>query len=395
MTEALTFNRRGTLALAGAALLATAARGKVPGTAPGKWAAVDALATKLAAEHQVPGMSLTVMKAGKVVHARGYGLANIETGTPVTPDSVFRIGSITKQFTGAAICLLQQDGKLSVDDKLAKFLPDVPRAGEITLRQMLNHTSGLGNYTNRKPPEAFLQSARIDYDSKALLADMLAHTDPLFAHEPGTEWDYSNTAFVLLGLVIEKAAGEPWPAFFQRRLFTPAGLADTAVDDAAVVVPHRASGYSGHKGSETGWDNAAYMAMTYPGAAGNIRSTTGDLCRWHAALLGGHVVSSDSLKLMLTPGRLKDGSIPMVVQAPNAPKTPVNYGFGLFMDSFEGHPTVGHSGGIFGFVSDLRSFPAEKTSVAILVNTDGSNRKDMRANFKAVQDAAAHAGLTA
>jgi CubicO group peptidase (beta-lactamase class C family) len=389
-SPAFTMTRRGTLALAGAALAATAARGKA---VAGGWAGVDAMVARLIADHQIPGLSLAVMQGGRIVRAKGYGFANIETATPVTADTVFRIGSITKQFTGAAIALLQQDGKLSVDDKLSKYLPEVPRAGEITLRQMLNHVSGLGNYTDRKPPEAFFASARLDYDEKALLADMLLHTDPLFAHEPGTEWDYSNTAYVLLGLVIDKAAGEPWPAFFKRRLFAPAGLTSTAIDDHKDVVPHRAAGYSGHAGSETQWDNAAFIAMTYPGAAGNIRSTASDLCRWHAALLGGKVVGAPALQAMMTPARLKDGAVPMAVQEAGAAKTPVNYGFGLFMDSFKGHPSVGHGGGIFGFVSDLRSFPKEKTSVAILINTDGFGRKELGKNFKAVQDAAAIAAL--
>lgn len=393
MTETLnhdfSLTRRSALALSSAMMLATVARASTGGS----WAATDALATKLVADHQFPGLSLAVMKAGIVAYARGYGLANIETGTPVTPASVFHIGSITKQFTGAAIALLQQDGKLSVDDKLSKYLPGVPRAGEISLRQMLNHVSGLGNYTNRKPPEDFYVSARLDYDSKALLTDMLGHTDPLFVHEPGAEWDYSNTAYVLLGLVVEQVAGEPWPAFFKRRLFVPAGMTDTAVDDAKAVVPHRASGYSGQPGSETAWDNAAYISMTYPGAAGNLRSTATDLCRWHAALLGGKIVGPSALKAMLLPARLKDGSVPLAVQAAGAPKTPVNYGFGLFLDSFEGHATVGHGGGIFGFASDLHSFPAEKTSIAILINTDGSGRKAAGTNIKAIEDTAARAAL--
>ncbi len=392
MTETFSMTRRGALALVGASVLASAARAA---TGP-DWAGLDVLVGKALADGLAPGLSLTATKAGAVVYSKGYGLANIETNTPVTPETVFRIGSITKQFTGAAMMLLQQDGKLSVDDRLAKYLPTVPRAGEITLRQMLNHTAGLGNYTNRKPPEAFLQSARLDYDSKALLADMLAHTDPLYPNEPGTKWDYSNTAYVLLGLVIEKVAGEPWPSLYERRLFKPAGLADTMVDNVATVVPHRASGYTGHAGSSD-WDNASYISMTYPGAAGNIRSTTVDLCKWHAALLAGRIVSADSLKAMMTAGRLKDGSIPVAALGPGESK-PLNYGFGLSMAEFEGHASVGHSGGIFGFISDVRSFPAEKTTVAVLINADGGGGKNPVVLLKAlqgVQDAAARAALAA
>ena len=379
--------RRSTFALAGAVLAATAAQGKA--LDGGAWAPVDALINQAIADHKVPGLSLAVMKGGSLVRAKGYGLANIETGTAVTPDTVFRIGSLTKQFTGAAIVLLQQDGKLSVDDKLSKFLPEVPRAGDITLRQMLNHTSGLGNYTDRSTRGAFLASARLDYDDNALLAEMLAHTEPLFAHEPGTNWAYSNTAYVLLGLVAAKVAREAWPAFFQRRLFAPAGLTSTVVDDQKDVVAHRASGYSGRAGSDTEWDNAAFIGMTYPGAAGNIRSTATDLCRWHAALLGGRVVGPAGLQAMLTPGRLKDGSVPMVVQTANAPKTSLNYGFGLFIDDVNGHASVSHAGGIFGFTSDLRSFPKDKTSITILTNTDSPRKA-----FKGIKEAAWAASLS-
>ena len=376
----------------GTLLVASAARASAR---TADWGAVDAAAVALIDKRIAPGLSLTITRNGRVVHEKGYGFANLETVTPMTPDCVFRIGSITKQFTGAAFALLQQDGKLSVDDRLAKYLPEVPRAAEITLRQMLKHTSGLGNYTKKDPRTAFLRLARVDYDSGAILEEMLEHTIPLYAHEPGTAYDYSNTAYVLLGLVIDQVAGEPWPRFYKRRLFDAAGLASTTVDDGADVVAHRVSGYTGHPDDPAKWDNAPFISMTYPGAAGNIRSTSGDLCKWHTALLAGHVVSPDALKLMTTPGLLKDGSIP--TQPGTAGPDPVRYGFGFAMDSFEGHASIQHSGGIFGFTSHIRSFPAEGVTVVMLANTDGGGRSDDPASSKAlagVRNAAAQAALS-
>ena len=385
------FTRRATL---GGALAATALAAAPARAAGAGWVEVDRLARAITAESIVPGVSIAASRAGRPIYAQGFGMANLETATPVGPESVFHIGSITKQFTAAAIVLLAADGKLALDDKLSRFLPQVPRANEITLRQMLTHTAGLGNYTDRKPMQAFLVSSRLDYDHDALLADMLAHTDPFFIGAPGAQWAYSNTGYVLLGLIVEKVSGAFYGAFFQQRLFAPAGLTQTAVDDLSAVVPHRASGYSGHAGSDTAFDNAAYISMTYPGGAGSMRSTPRDLCRWHAALLGGRILPPDGLKAMLTPVRLANGTQPTAIQGPGGPK-PVSYGFGIELKRFEGHPTVEHGGGIFGFVSDLRSFPAEQVSVAMTINFAGEGRPSFPERFTALKDAAARAALAA
>ncbi len=391
MTEQ--FTRRDTLggALATAVLLAAPARAVGVGVG---WAEVDRLARAMTVEHIVPGVSIAASRAGRLTYGQGFGMANLETGTPVTPESVFHIGSITKQFTAAAIVLLAADGKLALDDKLSRFFPQVPRANEITLRQMLTHTAGLGNYTDRKPLLAFLVSSRLDYDRDALLADMLAHTDPFFIGAPGAQWAYSNTGYVLLGLIVEKVSAIFYGAFFKQRLFAPAGLTQTSVDDLSVVVPHRASGYSGHAGSDTAFDNAAYISMTYPGGAGSMRSTPRDLCRWHTALLGGRILPPNGLKAMLTPVRLANGAQPIAIQGSGGPK-PVSYGFGIELKRFEGHATVEHGGGIFGFASDLRSFPVEQVSVAMVVNFDGQGHPSFPKRFTALKDAAARAALAA
>jgi CubicO group peptidase (beta-lactamase class C family) len=368
--------------------MATAARG-AEGSSP--WAAVDAAAARLIADHASPGVSVSVMKAGRLAYSRGFGLANLETSTPATPTSIYNIGSITKQFTAAALLSLQEQGKLSVDDTLSRYYTDFPRGGEITLRQMLTHTSGLGNYTDTVTRDAFMQEARLDYDSAALYKLMLA-TKPLYAHEPGTVWDYSNTAYVLLGLIAQKVAGEPCGAYYKRRLFDRAGLVDTAVDDAAEVVARRASGYTPHAGAPgggaaDGFDNASFISMTIPGGAGSMRSTSEDLCRWHAALFAGTVVGAESLKAMTTPGRLKDGALPKAAQDGK----PVEYGFGLGSNTIEGHRVIGHGGGINGFSSTLQTFPDAAVTYAVLINCDGGAK--LGVDGKTLREAVARTAL--
>ena len=384
-------------AAAGAMPAAFAAAAKSGAAAkPDAFAAIDAMATALVDKQVTPGLSLAVMRGGRLLHARGYGSANLETGTPVSAETVFRVGSVSKQFIATAIALLAEEGKLGFDDPLSKYLPLFPRAGDITLRQMITHTSGLGNYTETQPREKFYVQARTDYADPALLAAM-AETSPLFKSEPGTAWAYSNTAYVLLGLVVEVVSGQPYGAFLKQRLFAPAGMTDTSVDDAGDVVPHRANGYSAKPDHPREFRNADFISMTFPGAAGAMRSTAADLCRWHAALLGGRIVKPETLQVMLTPARLKNGELPDSPMPPNAPKDapkkPMKYGFGLFLGEFEGHDYIEHDGGIFGFISMLRSFWPQQVTVALLINYDGFASPAELASVQAVRDAAGRAAL--
>jgi CubicO group peptidase (beta-lactamase class C family) len=383
---------------AGAAAVATVARTSPADAAarrsPGAFDPVAAAADRLIADGVAPGLSVAVMKAGQLAFVRGFGQANLETSTPVTPESVFHVGSVTKQFTATALALLAEDGKLSLDDRLSRFLPLFPRAGDVTLRQMVTHTSGLGNYTDTEPRDAFYRAARLDYDDPHLLAAMAA-TAPLFKTEPGTAWAYSNTAYVLLGLVVQIAAGQKYGDFLKRRLFDPAGLTQTAVDDLAEVVPHRANGYSKGEGGGK-FRNAAFISMTFPHAAGALRSTPSDLCRWHAALLGGRIVRPATLKEMLTPVRLPNGELPPAppnpMAKPDSPKT-VKYGFGLMFGDFEGHEYTEHDGGIFGFLSLFRSFWPQQVTVAVLMNSDAIQSPADYERLTDVRDAAARAAL--
>jgi CubicO group peptidase (beta-lactamase class C family) len=390
-------SRRGALAFGASALGVAGALGAAGGARAADASAasaLDDLSAKAVSDSLTPSIAVGVMKNGSMIYAKAFGSANLETMTAATPKTIYKIGSNTKQFTATAILLLQEAGALSIDDPLSRFLPDFPRSSEVTLRQMLTHTSGLGNFTQTNPPEKIAQMSRVDYDPKALLAAMAA-TDPLFVAPPGTAWSYSNTAYVLLGIVVEKVSGTPWGQFLKTRIFDVQGLSDTAKDDVTEVLPRRASGYTDHPGSPTLFDNCSFESMSIPAGAGALRSTVFDLCAWHGALFGGKVLSPASLKAMTTPGRLKDGGQPFTIAAEGRPKEAVNYGFGLNVGTFESHPYFDHNGGISGFLSHLRTFHADKVTVALLVNTSGYGRKGLGEGLKAVEEAAYHYGLSA
>jgi CubicO group peptidase (beta-lactamase class C family) len=359
-------NRR--VSLAGIlALAATPALAKPLKAAASSWTGVEAQAQAMVAGKLTPGFQVCVRKNGKTVFSRGFGAANLETAMPMTPASVCRIGSITKQFTAASILLLAEAGKLSLDDSLGIYLPDFPNASKLRIRRMLSHTSGLGNYTQINPLQ-FLQMTRTDRTARELVKAM-ADASPTLAYEPGTDWRYSNTAYVLLGAVIEAATSANYGQFFQDRLLTPSGMTHTAVDDAAAVVANRASGYTSALRGPSGFVNASFIGMSWPGAAGNLRSTCEDLCAWHGALLGGKILQPESLKEMLTPVTLNDGKLP-TQKGPNGEK-PVHYGFGVGLDPRDGKPSVDHGGGIQGFASHLETLTDEGITIATVMNTDG------------------------
>lgn len=334
------------------------------------------IAQGLIAERRTPGLQVAVRRGPEVIFDEAFGSANLETRTGLTPVSPMRIGSVTKQFTGAALLSMESDGLLRLSDPLSKFFPDFPRAADITLDRMLTHTSGLGNYTNRVNRADFIQDARRDRDAAALLQAM-RETETLQVFEPGTGWAYSNTAYVLLGLVIEQVAGTPWAAVMRARLFDPTGLTMTGMDDTAEVQPNRASGYTNDPGSESGFKNASYIAMSYPGAAGALRSTARDLVLWHQALLGGQVLAPAALERMLTPATLNDGTLPTVNGQPR------QYGYGVSVGTIDDRSAVSHGGGIFGFSSDLTTLRQADVSIAIIANTDSG---DLEAGRRAMRN---------
>jgi len=272
--------------------------------------------------------------------------------------------------TLAAILRLADQGKLSVDDPLSKYVPDFPRAAEVKLRHLLSHTSGIASYTNPKYAAKARDAARRDFTLPQLI-QFIATLEPLYEFEPGTAWFYSNSGYILLGQIIEKVSGKSYRDFLQAEFFGPLGLAHTAVDQMGEVLPDRAHGYTPSKGSPSGFVNPMFMSLTVAGPAGAIRSTARDMLEWQLALFGGRVLSPRSLTLMSTPTVLNDGRptskgrMPPIWGSPTA-----EYGFGLFIDRLDGRRTIGHGGAIPGFNTWMETFPDDGLSIVLLSNTD-------------------------
>jgi CubicO group peptidase (beta-lactamase class C family) len=339
-------------------------------------ASIDKAAAAAIAAGESPGLQVAVFKDGRPLLVKSYGSANLEQHVPATNDSVFRVGSITKQFTAVALLLLAEEGKLSLQDKLSKYYPNFPRANDITLEQMLHHTSGIYNYTS---DPNFVNDGMVHRTTDQMV-EFIGKLPRTQDFEPGTNWSYSNSAYFILGGVVEKVAGEPLATVFKTRLFVPIGMTHTALDDETELVPGRARGYAA--GAPGKFTNAAFISMSIPGGAGSIRSTAADLAKWDAALFGGKVLKPLSLAAMMTPGRLNDGAtsgaaISKMMAAARPPgsaqPSKQEYGYALFMSEEDGHRKIGHGGGIYGFSSELSEFPDDRVIVAVLSNTIGKD----------------------
>ena len=298
-----------------------------------------------------PGAAVIIVDDGKTVFAGGRGLADVEAKRPITPETVFRLGSITKQFSAAVVMQLVQEGRLSLDDKVSKFIPDYPEPGaSATVRQLLNHTVGIQSYTgipgwmgSDKPATAFT--------TDALIAEFRDMPSP---SKPGEKWDYNNSGYVLVGAVIEKVTGKPWHEAVAERIAGPLGLATIRYGVGEESIPHMAKGYQqGEKGVEP----SRPIHMSVPHAAGALVGNVGDLARWAQALHHGKVVNAESYKAMTSPTPLPDGK--------SHP-----YGFGLGLDDVRGRPSIGHGGGIFGFSTNSIYIPEEDLFVAVFANSD-------------------------
>jgi len=287
--------------------------------------------------------SVLVARDGKIVFSKGYGMANVELDVPNAPETRFRLGSITKQFTAAAILLLQERGKLNVTDPICKYFDPCPSAwSEVTIHHLLSHTGGVPNFTSFP-----------DYMPKMMLpvttTEMIARfKDKPLDFKPGEKWSYSNSGYFLLGAIIEKAAGESYESLLQKNIFDPLKLTGTGYDHFDVILKHRATGYSMSKGKMV---NSAFLDMTQPYSAGSLYSTVEDLFRWNEALFGGKVLSTKSFEMMTTP--VKN-----------------NYAYGLGVETKFNRKMITHGGGINGFATFIARFPDEKVTIVVLRNAD-------------------------
>ncbi|MDZ7319443.1 MAG: beta-lactamase family protein [candidate division KSB1 bacterium] len=294
-----------------------------------------------------PGAAIMVIKNGKPILKKTYGLANIETATPVTSNTNFRLASVTKQFTALCILMLIEKQLLSLDQTLTDIFPDFPAYGQkITVRHLLTHTSGLIDYEDLIPDSATVQV--LDRD---VLRMMKAQDSTYF--EPGTQYRYSNSGYAVLAMIVEKVSGQSFATFLKSRIFDPLGMSGTvAFENGVSEVTHRAYGYASENGAFVFRDQSLTSAVL---GDGGIYSSIEDLFKWDQALYTHRLVDTTTLALAFTPAVLSDG-------------TPLDYGFGWRIDSYRGHRRLHHTGQTCGFTTIIQRYPEIHFSIIILTN---------------------------
>lgn len=305
---------------------------------------VDGRIRSIMAERHIPGAAIAVIKNGRVVRMKGYGVASLEFGVPVTDETVFEIGSVSKQMTAAGIMLLVQDGKVDLDERISKYLPNTPDAWrDVTVRNLLTHTSGIRSYTSIGGFELSLRMTMTDFITK------LAPYPLEFV--PGEKNIYSNSAFNLLAFIIETQSGKKYLDYMREKLFLPFGMTHTGDRDPRFVIPQRANGYE--------WGLDQYMGrdgnLTDLTGAGSIVSTITDMTKWEAALRGNKLLNAESKKKIWTPFTFNNGQL-----------SP--YGFGWRISNVRGHRLIGHTGQTAGFGSAIFRYVGDDITVIALTN---------------------------
>jgi CubicO group peptidase (beta-lactamase class C family) len=319
-------------------------------------ARMDQVIQSYVTNHQFMG-SVLVARDTQVIYSKGFGSANLEWDIPNSPATKFRLGSVTKQFTAASVLLLEERGKLSVNDPVKKYLPGAPAAWDkITIYHLLTHTSGIPSFTG------FPDYAKLEPFATTSEQLVSRFRDKPLDFEPGEKWQYSNSGYVLLGHLIERITGESYEKFVRENIFTPLGMKDSGYDSNSAVIPHRASGYV-HVGD--GFENAGFIHMSVPLSAGALYSTTIDLLKWEQGLFGGKLLKAASLQKMTTPFK-------------------ENYAFGLQVETVGGHKVIAHGGGIEGFNTEVAYYPDDKLTVVVLGNVNGGAPGDIAGKLAAL-----------
>jgi CubicO group peptidase (beta-lactamase class C family) len=303
----------------------------------------------------IPGVSLAIVRDGRTIKAQGYGFANIELKAPATKDTVYEIGSNTKQFTAAAIMMLVEEGKVRLEDPITKYFPEAPQTWRgITIRHLITHTSGIQNHV-AVPRWLDVFRTNLAFETTPTRDDLLKMFFKLpLEFQPGETWAYDNTGYYLLGIVIEKASGKSYWQFLDERIFKPLGMTATRSTDPQPIVPNRASGY---EWKNDHFENRPVLLPAIGFSAGSLLSTVEDTVKWDGALYGEKLLKKSSLDQMWTATMAKDGA-----------DAPFNYGFGCFIDSYHGNRLVQHSGGTPGFSSVIYRFLDDKLTIIILTN---------------------------
>jgi D-alanyl-D-alanine carboxypeptidase len=315
-------------------------------------AQVAGIANRVLSSTGVPSASIAIVKDGQLAYTGAFGMARLQPPTPATPEMRYSIGSVSKQFTAAAILLLQQDGKLKLDDPVSKYLPDLTRANEVTIRMLLSHTSGYQDYW----PEDYVMPPMLAPATYQYIIDTWAKKPLDF--DPGTKWQYSNTNYVIAGRIVEQLSGEPLFRFLQERIFTPLKMTSVYNSDLARLGDTDAQGYLRYAlgpPRPAPKEGAGWMF-----AAGELAMPSGDFAKWNISMMNQSLLSADSYKEMFTSVKLKDG-------------TDTHYGLGVFTAPRNGHPALEHSGEVSGFVSENIVFPADHAAITVLTNEDASS----------------------
>ena len=295
-----------------------------------------------------PGAAILVAKQGKIVYKGAIGKADIENDIDMQPDHVFRIGSITKQFTAVAILMLMEQGKLQLDDDLTKFLPDYPTNGKtITINHLLTHTSGIQSLTDMP---GFFEAYGRKGGTTTELVDYFKNQPLNF--EPGEQYRYNNSGYFLLGVIIEKLSGMSYADFIQKNIYDKVGMQQSYYGGHSAIIPKRASGY---QKEDNQYINAEFLDMSIPYAAGSLLSTVEDWYKWNQALQAGQLIKKENLQKAFTPNKLNNGEATL-------------YGYGWIIDTLFGSTVIEHGGGIHGFLTQGHYMPEEEVYVAIFSN---------------------------
>jgi D-alanyl-D-alanine carboxypeptidase len=318
---------------------------------PAATAKIDAAAEKALADSGAPSVSIAVVKDGRIAYVKAYGNSRLEPATGARPEMRYSIGSVSKQFMAGAILMLVEEGKLSLDDPVGRYLPNLTRANEVTIKQLLSHTSGYQDYYPLDYVAPFMQ--------KPVTADDILKTwagKPL-DFDPGTRWQYSNTNYVAAGRILERVTGAPFASFLQARIFGPLGMSSVIDLDEKSLTESDAAGHT-----RFGLGPARPVAPEGRGwlfAAGELAMTAQDLARWDISLIEHKLLKPQSLDTMMNPVRLKNGA-------------PTGYALGVGVSDADGHPMLRHEGGVSGFVSLNTVWPDARAAVVVFANMDGS-----------------------
>jgi len=310
-----------------------------------------------------PGAAALIAKNGKLIYRKAFGKANLELDVNMKPENVFELGSITKQFTAVAILMLMEQGKLNLEDEVTKYIPDYPVKGKkITIHHLLNHTSGIKSYTDM---ESFIKLARNDM-TPAELIDVFKNEPMDF--DPGTDWRYNNSGYILLGYIIEKISGKTYSEFIDNNIFKKLGMAHSCYGSKSALIPLRAPGY---QPAEKGFNNADYLSMSLPYAAGSLMSTVDDMLLWNEAIHHNTLITKESRQKAFTNHPLSNGKLSY-------------YGYGWQPDEINGTPCMEHGGGIFGYSTMGIYIPGENVYVIVLTNQTGISPGDVAVKMAAV-----------